>query len=129
MAARPHRSATHVEMVGSGLSPISWVAQVSAPSHTAAAVPNSGTGRLGVSPLPEQIVIDPRQAYARVVIGPGTTQALQGVVEVEKNRASGLVSDHALYPEKCRHSYASRDRHDVMDGAPAVQDHVTGRQF
>jgi hypothetical protein len=34
MAARPHWSATHVEMVGSGLSPISWVAQVSAPSHT-----------------------------------------------------------------------------------------------
>src|SRR3984957_18517109 len=33
MAARPHRSAAHVEKFGSGLSPISWVAQVSAPSH------------------------------------------------------------------------------------------------
>jgi hypothetical protein len=28
---------------------------------------------LGVSPLAEQIVIDPRQAYARVVISTGTT--------------------------------------------------------
>ena len=33
MAARPHRSAAHVENFGSGLSPIPWVAQVSAPSH------------------------------------------------------------------------------------------------
>src|SRR6267378_2984454 len=33
MAARPHWGAAHVESFGSGLSPISWVAQVSAPSH------------------------------------------------------------------------------------------------
>src|ERR1700689_3296718 len=33
MGARPLRGAAHVEIVGSGLSPIPWVAQVSAPSH------------------------------------------------------------------------------------------------
>jgi hypothetical protein len=32
-AARPQRSAAYVESYGSGLSPIPWVAQVSAPSH------------------------------------------------------------------------------------------------
>jgi hypothetical protein len=74
-------------------------------------------------------VVDARQANARVVIRAGTTQLLQGVVEVEKNRTPGLIPDHALHPEECSQPHASRDRHDTMDGAPAVEDHVTGRQF
>jgi hypothetical protein len=40
-------------------------------------------GRLGVSPLAEQVVIEPCQAYACVVIRTGSTQLLQRVVEVE----------------------------------------------
>ncbi len=66
MAARPYRSAAYVEKLGSGPSPISWVAQVSAPSHM-----QSPRGDLSAKTIRGHTVREPVTSY----IGKGAAEA------------------------------------------------------
>src|SRR5215469_10718954 len=86
-------------------------------------------GALGVSPLAQKIVVDTGQPHARIMVCAGSTELLQRIVEVEQNRAPGLIPDHALHPEEGGQAGAPGNGLDAVHGAPAVPHHIAGGEL
>src|SRR6266404_935460 len=82
MAARPHRSAAHVEKFGSGLSHIPWVAQVSAPSHM-----QSPRGDRTAKTIRKQTVKEPITSYI------GRDIHKESIAIAEADRAALAISE------------------------------------
>src|ERR1700733_2368714 len=88
------------------------------------ALPNSY-----LRPAPKQSVGVRRQAYQRIGIRAGCSQALDGAVEFEKLRPLRIVANQALNPEHAREPLPVRDFVHPMARCRGVHDHVAGRQF
>src|SRR3954471_1556006 len=83
-----------------------------------------------LGPVTNEIVIDAAQFDRFGVVAPETLyQRLNRVVEVKDHAARPFVADHALQPEKRRHTGAARDRCHHVQTRSRIKYQVPGGQF
>src|ERR1700754_4050148 len=82
-----------------------------------------------LAPHAQQVVIAADERTLRGFVAVGRVQALDGVVEIEEQRALAVVAHEALRPEEARYARAARDGPHLMKTRRGVDDRMTRGQL
>ena len=75
-------------------------------------------------------MVDARQTDARRIFQtPLRSEFLDGLIQVEQQRAGAIVTHHALQPEEGSHPRAARDRLHMMQAGRLLEHQIASRQF